>query len=137
MPFNEPAIGKRVWTERGFPNHGQLGGATTSVPPATLGEIVATERPYSTMDMLLYTVRWQSGQTTKHYSKHLFCIGAFQSLPPFLDAVRTARNPRLLKGPRGGFLEFTAEILVDGVRYLRDGQVHVARLQPASIPVRR
>ena len=28
-------------------------------------------------------------------------------------------------------------ILVDGVRYLRDGQVHIARLQPASIPVRR
>lgn len=28
-------------------------------------------------------------------------------------------------------------ILVDGVRYVRDGQVHVARLQPASIPVRR
>ena len=27
--------------------------------------------------------------------------------------------------------------LIDGVRYVRDGQVHVARLQPASIPVRR
>ncbi len=29
------------------------------------------------------------------------------------------------------------EILVDGVRYVRDGQVHVARLTPNSIPVRR
>ena len=29
------------------------------------------------------------------------------------------------------------EILVDGVRYVRDGQVHVARLQPTSIQVRR
>ena len=28
-------------------------------------------------------------------------------------------------------------ILVDGVRYLRDGQVHIARLQPASMAVRR
>ncbi|MGH8238398.1 MAG: hypothetical protein ACREXP_15450 [Steroidobacteraceae bacterium] len=28
-------------------------------------------------------------------------------------------------------------ILSDGVRYVRNGQVHVARLQPASIPVRR
>jgi MSHA biogenesis protein MshK len=28
-------------------------------------------------------------------------------------------------------------ILADGIRYVRDGQVHVARLQPASIPVRR
>jgi MSHA biogenesis protein MshK len=28
-------------------------------------------------------------------------------------------------------------ILVDGIRYVRDGKVHVARLQPASIPVRR
>jgi hypothetical protein len=28
-------------------------------------------------------------------------------------------------------------ILPDGVRYVRDGQVRVARLQPASIPVRQ
>lgn len=28
-------------------------------------------------------------------------------------------------------------ILPDGIRYVRDGQVRVARLQPASIPVRR
>ena len=29
------------------------------------------------------------------------------------------------------------EILADGIRYTRDGQVHIARLQQASIPVRR
>jgi MSHA biogenesis protein MshK len=28
-------------------------------------------------------------------------------------------------------------ILPDGIRYVRDGQVRVARLQPASIPVRQ
>lgn len=28
-------------------------------------------------------------------------------------------------------------ILADGIRYTRDGQVHIARLQQASIPVRR
>ena len=28
-------------------------------------------------------------------------------------------------------------ILPDGIRYVRDGQVHIARLQQASIPVRR
>jgi hypothetical protein len=28
-------------------------------------------------------------------------------------------------------------ILPDGIRYVRDGQVRIARLQPASIPVRR
>ena len=28
-------------------------------------------------------------------------------------------------------------ILVDGIRYVRNGQVHVARLQPSSMPVRR
>src|SRR5436190_9834991 len=113
-PLNRPAVGKRVWTERGFQDHGQLEGPKTSVPPATLGEIVATERPYSTMDMLLYTVRWQSGQTTKHYFNQLFCIGPFESLPAFLNAVRSARGARIVKGPRGGFREFTAEIVVDG-----------------------
>jgi hypothetical protein len=28
-------------------------------------------------------------------------------------------------------------ILADGIRYTRDGQMHIARLQQASIPVRR
>lgn len=28
-------------------------------------------------------------------------------------------------------------ILADGIRYVRNGQVHVARLQPASLPVRQ
>ena len=39
-------------------------------------------------------------------------------------------------GDRVGSVRIEA-ILVDGIRYVRDGQVHVARLQPASIPVRR
>ena len=39
-------------------------------------------------------------------------------------------------GDRIGSVQIEA-ILVDGIRYVRDGQVHVARLQPASIPVRR
>lgn len=39
-------------------------------------------------------------------------------------------------GDRIGGVQIEA-ILVDGIRYVRDGQVHVARLQPASIPVRR
>jgi hypothetical protein len=76
------------------------------------------------MDMLLYTVRWQSGQTTKHYFNHLFCIGQFQSLPEFLAAIRSARNARIAKGPRGGFREFTAEIPFEGaylpLRYGKD-----------------
>ena len=123
-PLNYPAVGKRVWTERGFQDHGPLEGPKTSVPPGTLGEITATERPYYTMDMLLYTVHWQSRQTTKHYFNHLFCIGPFESLPAFLASLRSARNARLVKGPRGGFREFTAEILVDGaflpIRYDKD-----------------
>jgi hypothetical protein len=39
-------------------------------------------------------------------------------------------------GDRVGDVQIEA-ILVDGVRYVRDGKVHIARLQPASIPVRR
>ena len=39
-------------------------------------------------------------------------------------------------GDRVGGVQIEA-ILVDGIRYVRNGQVHVARLQPASIPVRR
>jgi MSHA biogenesis protein MshK len=39
-------------------------------------------------------------------------------------------------GDRVGGVQVQA-ILSDGIRYVRDGQVHVARLQPNSIPVRR
>ena len=39
-------------------------------------------------------------------------------------------------GDRIGGVQIEA-ILVDGIRYVRDGKVHVARLQPHSIPVRR
>jgi MSHA biogenesis protein MshK len=39
-------------------------------------------------------------------------------------------------GDRVGGVQIEA-ILVDGIRYVRDGQVHIARLQPVSIPVRR
>lgn len=39
-------------------------------------------------------------------------------------------------GDRIGGVQIEA-ILPDGIRYVRDGQVRVARLQPASIPVRR
>jgi MSHA biogenesis protein MshK len=28
------------------------------------------------------------------------------------------------------------EILVDGIRYMRDGQTHIVRLRPAAMPVR-
>jgi MSHA biogenesis protein MshK len=39
-------------------------------------------------------------------------------------------------GDRVGGVQIEA-ILVDGIRYVRDGKVHIARLQPASIAVRR
>jgi hypothetical protein len=39
-------------------------------------------------------------------------------------------------GDRVGGVQIEA-ILADGISYVRDGKVHVARLQQASIPVRR
>lgn len=43
--------------------------------------------PLGTMDQLLYAVRWDIGQTSKHYANDLFCIGRFETLEEFNAAI--------------------------------------------------
>jgi hypothetical protein len=80
------------------------------------GAVVATERTYSTIDELLYTVQWDTGQTSKHYFKQLFCIGDFTNLKAFEDAVATTSGTaELILGPQGGFRMMRADlVLADG-----------------------
>jgi hypothetical protein len=42
-------------------------GPKIDIAPNMGGTITGTEKPYLTMDQLLYTVRWDNGQVSKHY----------------------------------------------------------------------
>lgn len=112
--FNSPSVGNFVWLEHERVDHGPIDGPKTTIPGQNLGIIIATEKPYSTMDQLLYVVEWGSGHKTKHYYKDLFCIGTMSSAKEFLELVAKCTDPVLKQGPRGGFLKFTALIEISG-----------------------
>ena len=71
-------------------------------------------------------------------------LGTLPSPPLRVEAVlRSAErdlaivNGKIVRaGDRVAGVQVEA-ILADGIRYVRDGKVHVARLQPTSIAVRR
>ncbi|HUA82430.1 MAG TPA: hypothetical protein VMB85_01125 [Bryobacteraceae bacterium] len=66
------------------------------------------------MDQLLYTVRWDNGQTSKHYGKELFCIGRFQSRTEFEQAIKPIGDVELIVGPAGGIKSARFQINYDG-----------------------
>ena len=109
--LTDPSVGKRVWTIHALHDHGPSEGPKINVPSNTGGTITATSKPYMTMDMLLFEVRWDTGQRSKHYRGDLICIGAFQTLAEFEKAVaEKGKTANLLLGPQGGFREFSMEI---------------------------
>lgn len=115
LPLNSPSVGAHVWLESPLVEHGPLDRPKTSVPGQNLGTIVATEKPYLTMDHSLYTVKWGTGHVTKHYYKEMFCIGSFESAHAFLGSVASCKDAVLVQGPRGGFRRFTAHLAVGSV----------------------
>ena len=113
MNITSPEVRKRVWTVSGFPQHGQYDGPKTDVPANTGGTIIREEQPYQTMDSLLYVVRWDSGEITKHYDSELFCIGQFQTLSDLEAALPFSEVGELLVGPGGRFRGFTLQVSKD------------------------
>lgn len=114
--LNELRVGNRVWSMGGYPDHGPMEGPKVSIPADTGGSIVDTERPYPTMDQLLYVVRWDTGQTSKHYFKQLCGIGQYATFADFRRAIETARGKaEVVLGPQGGFRQANADLmLADG-----------------------
>jgi hypothetical protein len=98
-------VGNRVWTDGGYPDHGPIDGSKTDIAPNMGGTIIGTVKPYLTMDHLLYTVRWDNGQVSKHYDKNLFCIGNFSTRAEFEAAIELDGAIELTIGPQGGFRE--------------------------------
>jgi len=66
------------------------------------------------MDQLLYTVRWDNGQVSKHYATGLFCIGRFQSLSEFKQAISVEGPVELVLGPQRGFRAVKMRLEYDG-----------------------
>jgi hypothetical protein len=115
--FNSIDKGKRVWS-KGYPNHGPLDGAKIDIATNIGGTIVAFSRPYSTMDFQLYEVKWDSGQTSKHYYKELQPIGTCKNWDDYEEILSTGENAKVIFGPRGGFKKFEMIIKYDGIKHL-------------------
>jgi hypothetical protein len=79
-------VGNRVWTVEGYHHHGPKG-LKVDIAPNQGGTIIGTEKPYYTMDQMLYKVHWDNGQLSKHYYKGLFCIGRLQNRAEFDEAI--------------------------------------------------
>ena len=109
-------LGSRVWTW-GYKDHGPMDGPKIDIAPNMGGTIVAVEPAYFTMDIPLYTVKWDNGQVSKHYAKELCCIGRFQDWRDFDAAVKAieVRPPvELTIGPMGGFRQVRLTLTYDG-----------------------
>ena len=107
-------VGSRVWTDQGYQNHGPIEGPKSDIAPGQGGTITAVEKPYLTMDHLLYAVQWDNGQVSKHYGKELFCIGPFQNRREFEKAIKPAGTVELTVGPAGGFRNARFDLEYDG-----------------------
>lgn len=107
-------IGTRVWTTGGYHDHGPIEGPKTNIAPNMGGTITATESPYYTIDLLLYTVCWDNGQISKHYASGLFCIGRFQTRTEFEAAINVSGPVELTLGPQGGFRHARVRLEYDG-----------------------
>lgn len=112
--INELITGNRVWTIRGYDQHGQTPGSKVDVPPNIGGTVICVEQRIC----YLYVVKWDTGQITKHYSNELFSIGLFQNINDLEVALRSGKNGKLTLGPAGGFRGFILTIHYNGNEYL-------------------
>jgi hypothetical protein len=108
-------VGQRVWTVGGYPDHGPAGGMKVDIQGDQGGTVVANEASgilgSFSGDADLFVVKWDNGQTSKHYAQELFCIGPFQALNDFEKALGGARDSMVECGPLGGFRRFSTTIM--------------------------
>jgi hypothetical protein len=124
-------VGCRVWAEWGLYEHGH---DKVSVPPKTGGTISSTRQEFSTIDQLLYTVNWDTGQRSVHYSNTLSSIGSARSLVEFQDwIVAEAVRGEIVLGPMGGLR--SAKIFLRNGDWISGMYGLEARLEVANIPI--
>jgi hypothetical protein len=147
-PITFPKAGSRVWTIAGLRQHGPREGPYVDVAPNTGGVITAVEKPWyaPTIGEDLYVVRWDAGQTTKHYFSEfgrVLCIGQYQTLGDFESALKGTKAAEVTWGPQGGFRGFRAvlhtpdgERVVEAVQSQRGIWEHLEPLlSEAGVPI--
>lgn len=107
-------IGSRVWLDRSYARHQEPGPPNTAMALLRGGKVIDTEKPFVTMDQLLYAVKWDDGQISKHYAGELFCTGTFGTYAEFEAAIELEGEITLTHGPRGGFREALIPMKFDG-----------------------
>lgn len=117
-PFPFPptlTVGSRVWTDSGYKDHGPMEGPRIDIAPNQGGTIATTQEPYYTHpDRVLYVVRWDNGQVSKHYETQLLPIGRFQTRAEFEAAIKPMGTVKLTVGPGGGFKHVDLDLEYDG-----------------------
>lgn len=125
--LNEIVEGCRVWAKWGLHGHGR---DKVSVPAKTGGTLMRKWKEFSTLDNYLYTIKWDTGQTSVHYRNTLpFCIANFKTEAEFESmVVAEASNFELIDGKFRGKVFLRSGDWVEGVWGLE------ARLKEANIP---
>lgn len=116
--FNSLEIGKRVWSFSGYSNHGTADGVKINVPTNTGGMISHLSRPYPTIDVFLYSVLWDSGETSKHYYNELDPIGNCKTIKDYEQILVNGNNAKAVVGPQGGFKNFEMTVCFNNTDYL-------------------
>lgn len=106
-------VGARVWSF-GYTDHGPIDGPKIDIPAGIGGSIIGTEKPWMSMDSLLFVVKWDNGQISKHYGNGLNCIGRFETYDQFKRAIAFAGPIALTLGPQGGFRKAEVRVTFDG-----------------------
>ena len=76
---------------------------------------MSTEEPYRTRpDLILYVVRWDNGQISRHYERELLPIGRFPTRLEFEAAIKAKGTVELTVGPGGGFKHVDLDFEYDG-----------------------
>ena len=125
---NALELGSRVWAEHGLHEHGH---EKVSVPAQTGGTVA----PFGGD---LFTVRWDTGQESVHYSSELLSIGNALNLSEFLDGIMVAAvRVRKTLGPRGGDHGSTIFLRNGDMIYCAPYEFKslLASLEAAGIPV--
>ncbi len=128
--ITSPKVGSRVWTIRGLNQAGSAKAPATAVPPHTGGVIISSEKPWyaPTVGGDLLVLRWDTEQVTEHPATDLgeiICLGPFQNLTDFEEALKNAESAEVVLGLHDEFREFKAILRLQGQELL----VHLGRGQ--------
>ena|ERR1039457_2906203 len=128
--FNEIDVGSRVWAAWGLREHGR---DKVNVPNKTYGTVIRIWKEYPSMDgNELYTIKWDTGQTSVHYGNTLpICIANFKTEAEFENMVIAEASCYELIGGK-----FQGKVFLRSGNWVEKMWGLEARLKEANIPIK-